>query len=347
MEVATMQGLAAAAAVLALAGVTALGGCSGTTPEPSATQPSGQSSPTSIEMKAPMAKDLVYQTGSTERTKPVLDVWTLPEGEGRPVVVMFHGGLDGGVNKRYLDPLARRVALQGAVVFVPNLWATVGENAGEALAAARTWRDGAACAVAYAVAHANEYGGDANTLVIFGHSSGGTIAETVATRGKHDASGCAVDPTTFDVDGLVAWDSDPLLAGDSGPDENWPDGLPDVLAEATAWRWLATSKRFNVDLVNGEQAAKDMVRPVPDETGDWLARRDPTGAFRQQLQTLGALDDSALGIREESDLLEAQMTNLSYDVRRVTLPHAGHEWQQTSNEARDLLVQSILTVATR
>jgi dienelactone hydrolase len=340
-----MRAMSAAAVAVA---VMALGACSSAPPGQPSDQPEASSSPTSTEMLAPRAKDLVYrESGHTERTKPVLDVWALPQGEGRPVVVMFHGGLNGSANKRSLAALARRVALQGAVVFVPNVWITVGEDAAEAVAAAHAWRDAAACGVAYAVEHAPEYGGDPATLVIFGHSSGGTLAETVAVRGKHDGSGCAVTPTTFDVDGLVAWDSDPLLAGDNRPDEDWPDDLPKVMAENTVWPWLAAGKRFNVDLVNGEQAAQDLTRSVPDETGDWLARRDPTGAFRQELQRLGALDDSVVGIDELSDLLEARMTALSYDVRRVTLPNAGHEWEATNDQARGLLVDSILTVASR
>lgn len=344
------MGWAAAVAAVALA----LGACSGGTPggdstTDSETTDSGIVTPTTGGTESWLqAADVPYHDDtSREWMEPVLDVWAPASEDGLPVVVMFHGGT-GNVSKDYLAELASRVAQQGAVVFVPNHSTTsMTSDVPETLAIIDDELDGAACAVAYAVAHAGEYGGDPETLVIFGHSAGATLGSTVAFRSPGDFPDCVVELTPFEVDGLVAWDGDYLMMGGTGPDSLWGDEVGDVVAHNTLWRWLEDADRFPVTLVNGELAIQQMSRELPDSTGDWLARRDPDGAFRSELEALGALEDSAVNVGELSDLLAARMTTLGFDVEQVLLPETGHEWSQTSEEAKELLVEAVLTVADR
>lgn len=343
-------GWAAAVAAVALA----LGACSGGTTGGDSTTDSdtsngGSATPTASEADSVLqAADVPYHDDtSREWLEPVLDVWAPADAEDLPVVVMFHGGT-GNVSKDYLMALASWVAQQGAVVFVPNHSTTsMTTDVQETLAIIDDELDGAACAVAYAVAHAGEYGGDPETLVIFGHSAGATLGSTVAFRTPGDFPACGVELTPFDVDGLVAWDGDYLMMGGTAADDLWGDGVGDVVARNTLWRWLEDGERFPVTLVNGERAIEQMVRELPDSTGDWLARRDPDGAFEAEFAAIGALDDSAINVGELSDLLAARMTSLGFDVEQILLPESGHEWSQTSEEAKELLVEAIHTVADR
>jgi hypothetical protein len=79
-----------------------------------------------------------------------------------------------------LDPWARAVAAEGAIVFVPYhygepTWPT----AAAAVAGAGETTEQLACAVCFARSRADRYGGDPADLSLFGHSSGAHSAALI------------------------------------------------------------------------------------------------------------------------------------------------------------------------
>lgn len=97
-----------------------------------------------------------------ERLK--LDVHHDTEAAGLPVIVWFHGGGLTGGNKH----IPKELSEAGYVVIAPNYRLIPNVGVDECI-------DDAAEAIAWAFAHATEYGGDPNKIFVAGHSAGGFL----------------------------------------------------------------------------------------------------------------------------------------------------------------------------
>lgn len=128
-----------------------------------------------------------------------LEVYFPAESGSWPVVVALHGGNSGA---RSLAGLARAIASQGAVVFVPSYFSsppppdhiTIGlEEVG--------------CALRYVEAYAVDYGGDPDRLIVIGHSGGGAAGAVMMFAGSRFTSeGCAASGGQFVPDAFVGLD---------------------------------------------------------------------------------------------------------------------------------------------
>jgi hypothetical protein len=135
-----------------------------------------------------------------------IDLWTY--------VVMFHGAPGGSPesDRADLGEEARRVAQLGFVVFSAS-W-------GHSPAAVdMSWYDGGlalgaqgACAVEFARMHAAAYGGDPATMIVFGHSGGGTPAAMVAFARPKPTAGCLGGATLGGISALVTWEGNWVLS---------------------------------------------------------------------------------------------------------------------------------------
>jgi acetyl esterase/lipase len=136
--------------VLALAAAATLSGCS-TVGVLNAVEPGA----------GPVTRDLAYGDGPRQR----LDVYK-PKGAGpAPVVVFFYGGSwDSGEKKNYAF-VGKALARKGYLAVIPDYRLYPEVRYPEFL------KDSAR-AVAWAHAHAAEYGGDPARLVLMGHSAG-------------------------------------------------------------------------------------------------------------------------------------------------------------------------------
>jgi hypothetical protein len=123
-----------------------------------------------------VTEDIEYLT-LLQADEPVqeLDVYAPTEPGPWPVVVLHHGGYQTKDNPIY-SSFAEELAGRGLVVFVPqrrttcNLLFECAENDGaELLEVYESW----ACAIRFAEETAADYGGDPESLVVFGHGSAG------------------------------------------------------------------------------------------------------------------------------------------------------------------------------
>lgn len=106
-----------------------------------------------------------------------------PSGGGSwPVVVMLHGV---GVDRLDYDAFSMELANAGAVVFNAD-WTVLASSLDAATA-------GAGCAARYAMAHAAEYGGDPERLIVVGHSAGAIYAGRIATGDDDPVGSCPLD----------------------------------------------------------------------------------------------------------------------------------------------------------
>ena len=139
-----------------------------------------------------------------------------------PVVVFFYGGSwQGGAREDYRF-VGRRLANQGLLVLVAD-YRTYPQTIFPGFI-----EDGAS-AVAWARAHAADWGGDPRCLFVAGHSAGAQIAALLATDKRYLA---AHDMKPTDLAGAVAL-SGPLdfaITGDLvpvfGDPARWPDAQP-------------------------------------------------------------------------------------------------------------------------
>lgn len=175
--------------------------------------------------------------------RPQGDILAPADGADLPTVVLLNGGGKLFTERRYQAPLAAELAKRGAVVF---LIAYRGFSTGSYVEQ-DSWSD-ARCAIRYARAHTEEYGGDPGRVVVVGHSQGGLMGLDIATHPEEDAQGCLADGSAI-PDGVIALGSPrPSLAGvaDSAPplwlysgseDDvagDWAEGLRDRGFDAEA-----------------------------------------------------------------------------------------------------------------
>jgi acetyl esterase/lipase len=97
---------------------------------------------------------------------------------GAPVVVFFHGGKWRNGGRGEYRFVGERLADAGALVLVPDFRQAP-------LHAFPAFMDDAAAAVAWARAHAAEFGGDPQRIFVMGHSSGAHIAALLATDKRY------------------------------------------------------------------------------------------------------------------------------------------------------------------
>jgi acetyl esterase/lipase len=159
-----------------------------------------------------------------------LDVYWPTSGSAWPVVVILHGG---DTSKGSAKGLAMRVAGHGAVVFVPEYQShepppdRITRGAEEAT-----------CAVRFAGAHGQEYGGDPNHIVVVGHSGGAAFGSLVALAGDQFPGDCTV----------AEGDANPnVLIGLDGAYDLMRYISDETLGAAPAKEWLKISPYEYVD----------------------------------------------------------------------------------------------------
>lgn len=114
-----------------------------------------------------------------DKNRQNLDVYVAKDkAANAPIVVFFYGGRWEEGNKNGYKFVGQALSSRGFVTVIPNyrLYPQVKFPA--------FVQDGAK-AVAWAKAHAAEYGADPGKLVIMGHSAGGQIAAMLALNGKY------------------------------------------------------------------------------------------------------------------------------------------------------------------
>jgi len=265
--------------------------------------------------------NVAFESSNPVLTTGLLDVYAPAESGPWPVVVMFHAGPP--PHKERLDTHSRRVADLGFVVF--NATWGAGVPIPETYEQALPYTSQAACAVAFARAHAAEYGGDPATMILFGHGFGASFMAAMIAFARPDASAdCLGSTTPGAIDALVTWDGDWLL---QASDVNWDEHLaadPTLMDALTPWKHLPEHKDQKVVMLVSENTGAEREVGDPWAADSWLGVRDPSGDLRRQLEANGALADGKIDLAEAQELLfsvlEAQGNPVSLDV----LPGSTH-----------------------
>ncbi len=197
------------------------------TPEPSPAA--------TVQVTLPEAMEVILTADQPYAGDRLLDIYAPAVGGDWPVVVVLHGG---GLSKSVVSSLARAIAGQGAVAFVPTY--TSSEPSLDAIARGAIPRgaEEAACAVRYARAMAAEHGGNARRVVAAGHSAGGAFAVLVALAGDEFVGDCTGSKGSGSVDGVIGLDGAYDLMRYIQP---W------ILEKASAEEWLAISPYAWID----------------------------------------------------------------------------------------------------
>ena len=115
-------------------------------------------------------RDVVFDAGH----RLALDVYRPREGRNLPVVVFFYGGSWKSGKRQWYRWVGEVLAQRGLVVVIPDYrkWPAVKLDG---------FMGDAARAVAWANAHAAEYGGNSDDVFVMGHSAGAHIGALLAT----------------------------------------------------------------------------------------------------------------------------------------------------------------------
>lgn len=236
------------------------------------------------------------------------------EGDGPwPVVVVYSEFLLG----KQSDGLARRIADRGAVVFAP-VWADATPPAlsGSEYLSGAMW-DRAACAVGYAQAQADTFGGDLLRTTVIGQG-GGEHPATWAALGLANTNECP-EPIRHQPTGLVAGESQWLFQEESfnavfiAVDSIASDTV-DLFFNPERWD---TADDLSVLLWSTSWSGNSNEIENPPAEDSWIWSRDPTGAIVEDLATVGAFDDELITLRDNSWLMELRMARAGIDVTHV------------------------------
>jgi acetyl esterase/lipase len=266
-----------------------------------------------------------YETESPLGVPGVLDAYAPAEAGPWPVVVMFHGA---GGSKGDLGKHARRVADLGFVVFSAT-WGAGMDASAYTDEQARAIEAQGACAIAFARAHAAEYGGDPATMIVFGHSGGANTAAMVAFARPEPTAGCLGGTTLGAIDALVTWEGNWILSAPRGVHDPAVAADPRVLDALTPWKHLAEHSDLEVVILvsefpNGGDMNFDRELGDPWAADSWLAVRDPSGDLRRQLEANGAFADGTLDLAEVQQLLYSVLEANGNPVSLDVMPGSSH-----------------------
>lgn len=168
--------------------------CGTAQPSPTAVPPPSQAAlgafPRSVADGLHTETDIAYtdvtECGGTPCRVPG-DVLAPLSGSDLPTVVMLHGGGTRFEGRRYMQDLAAEVARRGAVVFLLSYRSAATGNYDSA-----GFND-ARCAVRFARAETEAYGGDPDRVAVIGHSQGGWLGLSIALEPETDAEACLAD----------------------------------------------------------------------------------------------------------------------------------------------------------
>ena len=317
--------------VAALA-VTACTGSASLTAAPSSppgTAPAPASAPLATPVVTPrptpapvtLTTGIEYESADPLLPSQQLDVHAPTAAGPWPVVVMFHGG-PGVLDKGWTAGWANLVAAEGYVVFAPT-WGVTGI---EAMNLPRheqvdaLFRQ-AACAVAFARAHAAEYGGDPSTMILLGHSAGANAASAIVFNELAPTDGCPAGDSVGPVASIITYEGDWLLH-----DPMWDQVIPHdsgVLQTVTPWKGLSAHPGIPVVMLVSEGSGGLVEVPTGDPPVDsWLTARDPV-ALRQQFMTAGP-DGGRINIAQTQAILHAALKAQGNPVSLTEAPGADH-----------------------
>ena len=278
-----------------------------------------QSASRAAEVK--VIPDLAFESSSLNALGG-LDIYAPAAAGPWPVVVMFHGQ---PLTKSFLASYATSVAALGFVVFVPT-WGQSGGHDYDAMSIKdQLLADGrqSACALAFAAERAPEYGGDAESLTVFGHSAGGNIASVVVLGQPAVGGGCLAQATP-EVDVLESWDADFLIVTEAAGWDAYLAGDPTLMESITPWAHLPPPPNMRFVMLQPENSG--VGRTATDALGadGWLAARDPDGTKTAVLDEIGAFDDGFIAPDETDQVFAEALRAHGADVTLLTMPGSSH-----------------------
>ena len=227
-------------AVLALTAGMALTACTGDvqgtpTNVPVASNPPLGPFPSDVAGRLRTEPDILYTETTDCGGSPCRvpgDVIAPAEGSDLPTVVLLGGGATPFEERRYQEDLAVALADRGVVVFLMSYRSAATGNSDN------DGHDDVRCAVRYARATTEEFGGDPNRVVVVGHSMGGLISLDIALQPEEDTAGCSADGSGKPDAAVGLGSPQPSFygIGDSAPPLWVFAGTEDLDAEAMAQR---------------------------------------------------------------------------------------------------------------
>jgi acetyl esterase/lipase len=311
-----------------------IAGCSGSTgvAEQSTTP---ASSPPGTSGSTLVAQDLEYASYNPDGpwSPHLLDIYASGQGQGLPLVVMFHGGALSKGGSAY-PQIAEELVARGAVVVsadwtdrAPAALLDMGESLDAIVARGQQTVDEMACAVDFAVSQAPQYGADPNRLVLVGHSAGANLTSMLGLGPNNPFPGCAAPDADWAARGLMLWEGDWLAEDPAGDWDSFGNDLGTTVLDTVApWALLKDAPHIPVVFAVSDTSRKAMRRCDNTETVDWLAMRDPDGSLRARLEALGATDDGCIDVGEEADVLANAMAEQGIPASVIALsdPHTTH-----------------------
>jgi len=321
--------------VLALVATLAVTACTGSAlptaapSSPPGTAPAPASAPLATPVVTPaptpaavaLTTGIGYESADPRLPSQALDVHAPKAAGPWPVVVMLHGG-PGVLDRGWSAGWASLIAAEGFVVFAPT-WGVTGIEMMDAPRHEQVdavFRQ-AACAVAYARAHASEYGGDPSRMILLGHSAGANAASTIAFNGLAPTDGCPAGDSVGPIGSLVTYEGDWLMH-----DRMWDSIIPsdpEVLAKGTPWSGLSAHPEIPVVMLVSEGSGGLVQPPVGDPPVEsWRTARDPV-ALRAQFMTTGP-DGGRINIAQTQAVLHAALEAQGNPVSLTEAPGADH-----------------------
>jgi acetyl esterase/lipase len=215
---------------------------------------------------------------------------------------------------------AKTVAAEGYVVFAPA-WGdtnTEGMSLPQHVQLNAMERQ-AACAIAFARAHAAEYGGDPSTTILFGQSAGANTASVLAFNRPVPTEGCPGGKALGPISSLITYEGDWLLM-DPGM---WGEKAPTKeLAEVTPWAGMSAHPELPVVVLVSYGSGGVVDPPVLDPPINWKTARDPV-ALRNRLATAGP-DGGRIDVAQEQAVLYAALKAQGNPVSLTEVPGSDH-----------------------